>query len=1138
MYISRLRLKGFKSFGGNHEIELSPGYTAIVGPNGSGKSNILDGIRWVLGDPSPARLRIQKQSDLLFQGSVSLPPSNEAESSLQLFHPDGAITVKRAYSTVNGTLLSVDSKKIRLQDLQDIKASLGLEGEQFAFIGQGEVAETIRHRPFQRRILLESLFGIEKYRKKRDEARKKLDIASSELLRLQTLISELNERKKQLLPLVKKASQVRALEEELDEHRRNYYFASVFLLKQELQELGTKIDELKNTASSRLYWSDIWSSSRQKYSEKKIILEKEAASLDAEFERVSSTRENLFRQCFSVATTLLNSRKRIAELTNERDRISKHLLLLQKEEDSSDQKELSLRNELDRKLEILTSMKAQYEKLAREIEEKEQEKRKQKKFRDGFLQKKNDLNARMQKNIRVVRTRSDRREEIQQEIAANESELKKLATDLEDLMSEQERVNEYYSQAYAECQTLSGKLQHLKREKRELVSLLDDLRISVEEKGYPKPVRFLSSASRLGKLKIMPVPVIDTFSAPENLAQALDSFLGGRLFWLVVDSIDEAQAGIEYLKQHGAGRVTMLPLERCRPRNHKGFSVEGYPGVIGWAIEQMNITDKWMPAIEHLMGDVLFVDTFTSARTIVSAGIRFPVVTLDGEVFSPQGAISGGFRKKGPGIVEQKLELEKQRISLDSTDTKIKELSERLKISEDREIELSGKKEKLRAEAKEINSRLNRLKNSLNSLNAEMNKVCSGIKEGKKSLQRDWLERRKIQARCLELIDKISSERTSEDGISELRVRLSKEENQVDLLREKLKSCRQILERIRNEKDRDQKDLAAKISEIDVLRDLIRNSGIRLAEKGHLALSYWKDLEKTKQMIRTVHETLKELESKLSFVQRRYSEVSELLRLIENDQNRAEQQKRSVTKDLDQLDEMWGDKYRDHGPIMVSSVNIKEVNNSIRILERKVRSFGAIDQGCLSEDQSLHERISYLEDQSRDVAAGTEELSAMIEGLDHQVETVFRRALKSVDDRFDLLFKRLFGGGEAHLTIQESDSIWDCGVDIIARPPGKKMQNLNQLSGGEQSLTAISLLFASMEVAEVPLAILDEVDAALDDVNLGRFVSLILDYAASLQLIIMTHRRITMEKASIMYGVTMKEPGLSQIVSVKLDDWA
>jgi chromosome segregation protein len=514
------------------------------------------------------------------------------------------------------------------------------------------------------------------------------------------------------------------------------------------------------------------------------------------------------------------------------------------------------------------------------------------------------------------------------------------------------------------------------------------------------------------------------------------------------------------------------------------------------------------------------------------------VVTLDGEVFSPQGAISGGFRKKGPGIVEQKLELEKQRISLGSAEVKIRELSDRLKISEDRETELSEKKEKLKAEVKDTDSRLNRVKSSLNNLNREMNKVCFGIEEEKKSLQRDWLERRKIQARCFELIDKISSDIISENGISELRVRLSKEENQAELLREKLKSCRLILERIRNEKDREQRDLSAKKSEIDTLRVLIRNTDIQLGEKGHLAFAFWKDLEKTKQMIRTVHETLKELASKLSFAQRRYSEVSELLRLIENDQNRVEQQKQSVSKDLDQLDEMWGDKFGDHGPITVSSVNIREVNNSIRVLEKKVRAFGAIDQGCLSEDQSLHERISYLEEQSRDVAAGTEELSSMIEGLDRQVETVFRRALKRVDDRFDLLFKRLFGGGEAHLTIQESDSIWDCGVDIVARPPGKKMQNLNQLSGGEQSLTAISLLFASMEVAEVPLAILDEVDAALDDVNLGRFVSLILDYAASLQLIIMTHRRITMEKASIMYGVTMKEPGLSQIVSVKLDDWS
>ncbi len=1137
MYISRLRLKGFKSFGGNHEIELSPGYTAIVGPNGSGKSNILDAIRWVLGDPTPARLRIQRQSDLLFQGSISLNPSNEVESILQLSDISKSVTIRRTYSTVKGTLFMVDGEKVRLQDLQEIKSGFRLEGEQFAFIGQGEVAEAIRHRPFQRRLHLESLFGIEKYRKKRDDANRKLDLASSELLRLQTLMSELQSRRKQIEPHVRKASQARVVLEELEEQRKFYYFTRISFLQAKHESLSIKEKRLQNEAAGRIFWSDIWSKSLDKYRRKKKEIE-EGLNLRYEtIDKILTVRENLFRQCFITATSLKNARQRIDVINKEERQLQEDLAALKKETQSSSKGVRMLQSDLQNRLSVLDLLKDECVSKEKIFEDQEKQRRDQTRYFTELRQQKGQITVKIETLIRSLRNLKNRKTQLEQEIVDLERKARN-QNDKQDLLASRSvSLTDQHSQIFTQCRNIAGNLQILKKEQRNLEVLIDDLRATVEEKGYPEPVRFLTSGSRLGRLNVSPVPLIEIFTAPTRLAQGLDSFLGGRLFWLIVENMDEAQICIDYLKKRGAGRVTMLPLDRCRPKLHNGTDLDHKSGVIGWAIDLISVEDKWLPALEHLIGDVLFVETFVNARELVSQRVRFPVVTLDGEVFSPQGHVSGGFRRRGPGIVEQKLELEKKKNIFEENISRIKMLSIELDHLEKKEQNFAELKEKINLQLHDLSSSLKQNNIQLSSFRSELNHVGDVKVKSNDNLILFWEKRRKIQLEYRSLGIKMVSDTLDSTDISQLKVQLSQEENKVNLLKEKLKSSNQIIKRIAEEKTRLERTLLEIQSEKCNLEALIIESLGKLKNNGLYGLELWSDLNAERLKIRLDRESMENYGRKLNSITSRYNGASEILRLLENDQNRLENDRLSVQRDMEQLLEMWGDKFTAQDDLDLSQVDQADLQNRIRVLEKKIRGFGEIDQGCLSEDSSLKERISYLEEQTHDIITGSGQLKNMIENLDKQVEQIFRGALQKVDRRFDSLFKRLFGGGEAHLTIQESHSIWDCGVDIIARPPGKKMQNLNQLSGGEQSLTAISLLFASMEVAEVPLAILDEVDAALDDVNLGRFVDLILDYSTSLQLVIMTHRRITMENANIMYGVTMKEPGLSQIVGVKLDDW-
>lgn len=1137
MYISRLRLKGFKSFGGNHEIELSPGYTAIVGPNGSGKSNLLDAIRWVLGDPTPARLRIQRQSDLLFQGSISLPPSLEAESTLQLCAPSGLVTLRRTYSTGNGTLLTYDGNRIRLQDLQEIKSALKLEGEQFAFIGQGEVAEAIRHRPFQRRVHLESLFGIDKYRKKRDEANRKLELASSELLRLQTLMSELQNRRKQIEPNVKKASQAKVFMQELDEQRRVYYFARTSHLETKLNDLSEKAAHIQHEAVAKLFWSQIWNQAFHKYQVKKKQIEEELDKGHEVIEQIQFSRDAIVRNCFSTATSLKNARNRVMTIEKEEKRILEDMANLENEKRSSSDQEQTLISDLENKEELLERLKKEYAAKCKLFEQEENKKREQKRRFFELSQQKDKFTLKTEKNIRYLRNLKNREKALQREILDLEVKDKERKRDLDKLTSRFALIKEQHSQVYTQCQQIAGKLQIHKKEQRNLDVNIDDLRTSVEDRGYPEPVRFLTSAARLARLEVFPVPVIEAFSAPERLAQALDSFLGGKLFWLIVDSVDEAQTTIEYLKKKGAGRVTMLPLERCRTKSPHSIDLVHQPGVIGWAMDLISVREKWMPALKHLMGDVLFIDTFFNARKLVSRKIRFPLVTLDGEVFSPQGSISGGYRRKGPGIVEQKIELEKKREQYEANIICLKQLAEDLEATEEKEENLAADKEMINRETNELSSVIKQNEIQMASFRSELTNIGKDILNSTEKMSRFWNKRRQVQSEYRALGATIGDDDQDRSGIEKLKAQVASQQNIISILKEKLQSSRLIIKRITNEYGRLDRTLAEISSETMDLENHIAESSGKLRRKGLKSLELWTSLNSERSKIRLGHQLLAAHREKADLANSRYNEASEILRLVENDQNRLEQESSSITRDIEQLKEMWEEKFPSVGNIDLSQVDQGELQNRIGYLEKKVRAFGEIDQGCLSENKSLNDRISYLDEQIGDVMVGTEDLKKMIDSLDDQVETIFRGALKKVDNRFDALFKRLFGGGEAHLMIQEGASIWECGVDIFARPPGKKLQNLNQLSGGEQSLTAISLLFASMEVAEVPLAILDEVDAALDDVNLGRFVDLIQDYASSLQLLIMTHRRITMENAHIMYGVTMKEPGLSQIVGVKMDDW-
>ncbi len=1131
MFIERLTLKNFKSFGGHHELALARGFTAIVGPNGSGKSNILDGLRWVLGESNASRLRINRQSDLIFQGSAGLSQAEETDVALALTDGDRRGVLRRHLDST-GSALFVEGARVRLQDLIQFKQSWRLEGDRSAFIGQGEVTDAIAQRPFQRRLQLEELFGIDQYRRRRDGAQGELKQAGEELARLQTLTAELEARRQEIAPDLERALKAQELEQRLEELRSSLYHHRRFAEESRQRAL----EERTETAASQLLrlqlWATLWDRALQALRQSGGDYLRLRGDLQDRLKDLVPSLDHARRQEMELET---ERRQRDFALTRLEEQHQSRKQQLQDQEGQRSQAAVQAAKlgqeaaSLQRKLEDQDSRQAaqlqQLEELRRRRQELiEQEARAQEEAQQ-MKGRAEALGLQGQQLVQRLGELKDRKDQLISQLTAQDQQLEVAEDRLEALAQAQ-------SQRASLCQELGIRAQGLRRSIARDEAELDSLIQSAEAGLYPRPVQMVLSAVKLGRLSIETLPAVEAFTCPDQLAPALEAYLGGRQFWLLVDSLDQARMAIELLKQRQGGRATFLPLERCRPR-HPGPAPKGQ-GVLGWAAQLVTAQPRWSPAVDHLLGDLLVVRDYAEGSRL-SAGARYPVVTLEGEVFSPGGTVSGGQSAKSGGAItaRRQIALLEQRLAQDrqaQEDVKTKLAraeADEAKAQEDLQT-AQGEMESLRKASEDLRRALKDCQEELGDLSHQSEASSSRIaqyRQGQETaLAQAAQARQELEALAAQL-----EGHPSEEGGGELRT-------QALLHQERLRSAEADLERLVRAVADLRRGVLQDQQELEQQREALQRcrQGLEAAAARRQNLeAHHGDLEAQIAELdrRNSHRALR-MERQISRTQRAQAALEEARR----EELTARQE---LEKSRGRLEEMMA-AFEETFPYpsdFQPSQGLERLEGSCRYAERALRELGPVNNGAISEDRSLEERLAFLGDQTADVRRGLEELEEMIRQADGQAATVFNGALERIDRRFDQLFQTLFGGGEAHLKIQEGQPLWDAGVEIIARPPGKKTLYLAQLSGGEQSLTALALLFASMEVAQVPLAVLDEVDAALDEVNLVRFAKMVTDYASRLQLVVMTHRRQTMEQAEVMYGVTMSEPGLSQIVGVRLEQW-
>jgi len=1138
LYISRLQLKGFKSFGGSHDLVLSSGFTAIVGPNGSGKSNILDALRWSLGDSHAGRLRISRQSDLLFQGSINLPAAKEAEVLLQLREDSRSCSVKRRVTAPDGnTVLFVDNARKTLTELDETKRDWKLEGDRFAFIGQGEVAEVIQQRPLARRMRLESLFGIDVYRKRRMDASDRLVTVKEEYEQLRNVMAELHARREQIGPEVQRASELREILDKIEEERKLLYWLrrqrSEFLLA----ELDEKLTGIKMEQSNVLVWSALWKNGLEQLEKDILSLSREKQQQSWELEQSKKSFDGLMRSGFASASNLKASKERLDQVAEERKRAKEHMEALLDEQKKKQEENKKAREEIEAGQKALEKIEKKWQEYnLRLLKEKEQ--------RDAWNNEKGSLEAELQqikaklsflgKDLLEIKNKKDPETDPRKDI---DGEIRKLERERDKLLKEQDEIVSMHGDLYAKVQTLAAELQRTRREASNARSKLNEVTEAMQADLYPRPVQYLLSAARLNRLDASPHAVVDVFTCDPKFSTALEAYLGGRQFQLLVEDLEEAGRCIDRLKANAIGRATFLPLERCRARYpDKQFRLPK-EGITGWAMDLVKVDEHWLPAIQQIMGDLLIAETYAVGQDLVRSGFKGPVTTLEGDVFQPGGTVSGGRSQKSGKTIEMKAQIVKLEEDAEKFTSAAELLSKRFKDTEADELRVSAQKEDYTRRIRELDGRIALMSDQKDSYSKEQKRIEGERERILRAASEEGKHWYSILQSLSDLENKWDSPSKIEDDhlIIEERERIRAE---AAVLAERLSSRFALMERVSNELRAEERKVWSLDEEISELDQRCVRERANLASVGKNSLGIYERRKVLLSEIELHVGGFTKLESKRDLIRKKTVSADQRSKSAFELVSTFEIKKGETDRELEELINTWEDQYPYPGvSALPEDEDIDDLRRNIRDGDRKIKAFGEVDMGVLSEDRNLRDRLAFMGEHLDDVRASAAELEKLISDADRQAYKVFSDALQEVDSRFCSLFQRLFGGGEAHLEMIEGETIWDTGVDVVARPPGKHPQSINQLSGGEQSLAAISLLFASMEVAGCPLAVLDEVDASLDEVNLRRFSELAKEYAKNRQVLAMTHRRVTMERADVLYGVTLSEPGLSQVIGVRLEDW-
>ena len=1180
MYLKSIEIQGFKSFPDKTVMSFGRGVTAIVGPNGSGKSNIVDAIRWVLGEQSSKTLRGGKMEDVIFGGTARRSPLGFCEVTLSLDNTDGRLPVEyaevdvtRRYYRSGESEFYLNRKSVRLRDIHELFMDTGLGRDGYSVIGQGRIDEILAVKSTDRREIFEEAAGISKFRYRKEESERKLGACEDNLLRVRDIITELEGQVGPLKEQAEKAKQYLILRDELRVLEVTVWLDSLDKLKDSLQKAQTDYQNAERMLSAR-------KEELERLHEQSQRLTDELHERDAEGERIreevreSENRESEARSDAAVLrTNIQNNEDNLAAKTRELAEQAGRgeSLEQQRAQKCARMDELAALDETlaDRLNDLLTQVQTATETAK-------------------------DLSGKLDALSAGIALRRDQSADALARAGALESGLQEVGSRGEGIAAELKQLEERQEQEQAKARELRRRIDENEEKKASAENMLRgyELRADARRKkvvqltaeneqrsrrqevqterlrllramereyeGFGHAVRRVMESARRGELRGVHGPVSDLIRTEDKYSVAIEIALGAALQNIVVDDEQDAKSAIGYLKSHDYGRATFLPLTAVRERNNGGRSVTG-GGFCGWADELLQYDPKYRPVIRSLLGGTAVVDHIDHAIALAKAQrYAFRIVTLDGQLINPSGAMTGGSVGKNVGVLsraneiarlteelktlEEQLESGRRELKaaaqeLEGADYESGVAREELRTAQDALLELGAERTQHRALLDTLEARVGELENEKTGQGTRVAQARSEI-----AILRQTAADHQAAAEGLQKqYEELSGGRQAEEdkagalagAVADLRVEIASARAERESTRLAIEELDALIASMAGQRQ-DQQGV------IEALR--ARNAELRaqLVAREELAAQYGQEAQGRRDKLLRVNEEKNRLEGARAKCERDTQQKNGDLLNLERERGRLENKKTQAEMEEDNILQRLWENYEltraTAQEVRVELENTSRANRRIGELRGGIKKLGDVNVGSIEEYAKVSERFEFLTTQRDDLEKAKSDLLKVIADLTGSMTDIFREQFKRIDEEFQLTFTEIFGGGHGHLELEDEHDVLGCGIEIKVELPGKSMRAISLLSGGEKAFVAIALYFAILKVRPTPFCVLDEIEAALDDVNVTRYSAYLRKLCAQTQFIVITHRRGTMEGADILYGVTMQEQGVTKLLALNINE--
>lgn len=1179
MYLKSIEVQGFKSFANKIVFDFHNGITGIVGPNGSGKSNVADAVRWVLGEQSAKQLRGAKMEDVIFAGTQNRKPVGFAYVAITLDNSDHALPVEYDEVTVSRRVYrsgeseyKINGHSCRLRDVTEMFYDTGIGKEGYSIIGQGQIDKILSGKPDERRELFDEAAGIVKFKRRKSAAIKKLENERSNLVRVNDILSELEKQVGPLKQQSEKAKEYLNYKTDLKKYDVNAFLLETDRIRKETAELNGRLkivdDDLEDSKSE-------YDNTKSEYEAAENQLNDINAQIDENSQTVSALElENQKLQgeinVFTEQIKTFNANKQLHSerlLDIEKDKQNKSNSVKELREQYND-----LNTELSEYNDKLTAINDTAKALNAEIEGiSGQIDNRQNSIYDNLTEQ-STIKAENQKFVTMLEQLEIKKSELTSHIIKGKSDesaqkqvIKSLTAELdnavgklEDINNSIEESNTSVTQLKAEIAEKNSELdkltQNYHREKSRLESLIN---ITERYDGYGNSIKKIMELkdSNPGILGV----IADIVKVEKQYETAIETALGGTIQNIVTDKESTAKELIGYLKQNKLGRATFLPLNAIHARNTlENEACINEKGVIGVASNLVRVSFEYEGLAKYLLGRILVVDNIDNALLIAKKyKYTLRIVTLEGEQLNPGGSMTGGAFRNSSNLLGRRREIEELKQSVSNTNKQITQEKAavadlRNQVAKYREAldsynkllrETHIRKNTIDVNLKQADLKLSEIIASYGddikeqaSIDSEILKISESRNQVSGNL--NLLDNQNEAARKeIENLGKTLEAKKSEEAavalkIENLKISHSSIEQKASFINENIERLCKELDNLEEEKTSIQEKIgetkelvSAKQADIELVKNSIEESERKITAIGEKL----EDLRAAKEKVNASHK---------EFFKKR-EELNEKIILLEKDSMRLHNQYDRLEESYDSLvDYMWNEYELTYSYALELKSdelnNINDIRKQINILKAAIKKLGDVNVNAIEEYKSVSERYEFMKTQHDDMIEAEESLMKVIEELDEGMRTQFTAKFEEIKVEFDKVFKELFGGGRGTIELVEGEDILEAGILIISQPPGKKLQNMMQLSGGEKALTAIALLFAIQNLKPSPFCLLDEIEAALDDSNVGRYANYLHKLTKHTQFIVITHRRGTMSAADRLYGITMQEKGVSTLVSVDL----